>query len=60
MIAVVALGGGTPVVVSPNKSEQLFFHFGASQFMFRAGRDKLGSVRIARNYALEYTLDESE
>jgi len=58
-----ALMGGTPrggAAGFPNKSEQLFFHFGSSQFIFRAGQDGSGGARIARKNALEYALDESE
>ena len=54
-----AAGVGSLLWCFPNKSEQLFFHFGSSQFIFRAGRDRLGGARIARKNALKYALDES-
>ncbi len=51
------------VVPRGGVSEQIrttFLSFRCITVHIRAGQDKLGSVRIAPNYALEYTLDESE
>ena len=55
-----AIGGRWYPVVASEQIRTTFLSFRCITVHIRAGQDKLGSVRIAPNYALEYTLDESE
>lgn len=52
--------GGVPPALASEQIRTTFLSFRCTTVHIRAGQDELGSVRIAPNYAPEYTLDESE